>query len=371
MNVVNSGSSYQIYGNGLNVYKALPSQVYEVTFSQFTGFSLVQHDDLEVNEDKIYGSYDKRADKILKSFGATNRNLGVILSGIKGSGKSLFARMLSEKALKANMPVIIVSDYVPGIANFISSINQEVMILFDEFEKIFSKNKDRDPQEELLSLFDGIDSGKKLFIITCNEVYKLNDYYLNRPGRFHYHFIFSYPSIEEITEYVNDKLLPKYKHNIPHIIRFATRTNVTYDILRAIVFDLNLGYDFVNTILDLNIEREKNQFYRIVIELSNGVIIERTEENIDFYSGRTFRFWSRDRQNGVDIQFEFIPSDAEFNEKNGNLTLDPTLVTMNPDDSDFEEKEDYITYTNAVSVTSVSFIKEKINNSNKYNLNLI
>ena len=55
------------------------------------------------------------------------------MSGNKGSGKSLFARELSKKCLEKEIPVIIVNISVPGIASFLASIEQEVMILFDEF----------------------------------------------------------------------------------------------------------------------------------------------------------------------------------------------------------------------------------------------
>ena len=54
----------------------------------------------------------------------------------------------------------------------------------------------------MLSLFDGLDNGKKLFVITCNEVERLNAYLLNRPGRFHYHFVdCSPPAFCEYTSY--------------------------------------------------------------------------------------------------------------------------------------------------------------------------
>lgn len=69
--------------------------------------------------------------------------------------------------------MIIVDCPIPGISNFLSSIEQEVVIIFDEFEKTFARNDDGDPQVELLSLFDGVDDGKKLFVITCNDTKRL------------------------------------------------------------------------------------------------------------------------------------------------------------------------------------------------------
>ena len=159
MNIVQSGSAFQIYkGEDLKTFGTLPVGTYEVSFSKQRGFFLTSHEDLEVNE-KIYGSIESRIDKVLKSFELTNRNFGIILSGKKGSGKSLFARQLS-KAIK--LPVILVTSYIPGISTFLAAIDQSVMVLFDEFDKTFvntDSNNDRNivtPQAELLPLFEVI-----------------------------------------------------------------------------------------------------------------------------------------------------------------------------------------------------------------------
>ena len=78
--------------------------------------------------------------------------------------------------------------------------------------------------------------GKKLFLITCNEIRKLNDYLINRPGRFHYHFRFDYPSYEEIRENLQDKLEEKYYGEIEGVVAFSRKVNFNYDCLRAIIF---------------------------------------------------------------------------------------------------------------------------------------
>ena len=118
MNVVHSGSNYQIYGESLKTYSELPLGTYEVNFHKMMGFFLTSHADLVVNEEKIYGSSPAKVEKVLKSFANVDRNFGVILSGKKGIGKSLFARQLSIRAKEYNLPLIIVSSYVPGIADF-------------------------------------------------------------------------------------------------------------------------------------------------------------------------------------------------------------------------------------------------------------
>ena len=123
-------------------------------------------------KEKIYGNHEEKLNKVLKTFKTFERSLGIILSGEKGIGKSLFAKLLSIEMIKNNIPVIICDQYIPGIANFIQTIDQEVLILFDEFDKtFFSGDRDSigDPQTEMLTLFDGLSMGKKLFVYRGNE----------------------------------------------------------------------------------------------------------------------------------------------------------------------------------------------------------
>lgn len=270
MNVVHSGNTFQIYGDSLKTYEQLPAGTYEVGFSKFSGFFLTAHNDLTVNEDKVYGCTEQKVQKVLHSFSKVDRNFGVILSGRKGIGKSLFARILAVHARQLEIPLILVNEYVPGIANFLSSIEQEVIVLFDEFEKTFTSDGKSTPQEELLPLFDGLDGGKKLFVITCNEINKLNSYLLNRPGRFHYHFILTNPNPDEIREYMTDKLGEQYHHLIKKVVSFSAHADLTYDILRAIAFELNNGYSFEETLADLNISKESTPRFDVFAEFADG-----------------------------------------------------------------------------------------------------
>ena len=50
MNVVNSGSRFQIYGEDVKTYRTLPVGSYEVEFHKMIGFYLTSRPDLVVNE---------------------------------------------------------------------------------------------------------------------------------------------------------------------------------------------------------------------------------------------------------------------------------------------------------------------------------
>ncbi|MBR2776675.1 MAG: AAA family ATPase, partial [Prevotella sp.] len=217
MNIVHSGSRYMVYGEDIRTYHDLPVGSYDVDFSKMTGFFLSDRSDLVASEEKVYGSTPAKVAKVMSAYQATDRNFGVLLSGQKGIGKSLFVRVLAEKAVEAGFPVLVVGRAIPGIAGFLSSIDQDCVVVFDEFEKTFAKNDDYNPQDEMLSLFDGIDGGHKMFVVTCNDVGKLSEYMLNHPGRFHYHFIMKPPTSDEITEYLIDNIKPEYATLIPKI----------------------------------------------------------------------------------------------------------------------------------------------------------
>ena len=120
MKTIQIGSRFEIYTDDLKTHDLLPPQTYVVRFAKMTGFYLVLHAPLEVDE-KVYGVHQQKVDKVLSAFGQFSRNLDVILSGKKGIGKSIFARMLGIKAIEQGLPVIIVEQYIPGIASYIES----------------------------------------------------------------------------------------------------------------------------------------------------------------------------------------------------------------------------------------------------------
>ena len=270
MHIVESGKRYRIFNNAITTYDQLPPKTYRVDYDPDTRtFSLLEAHDFEIPETKIYGQHLDKVKKVLNAMDKMNRNLGVILSGDKGIGKSLFSKCLGLKARKKGIPVILVNEYNEGIANFLEEIEQTVMILFDEYDKTFNDKK-YNCQAEMLSLFDGVSAGKKLFEITCNEIQSLSQYLINRPGRFHYHFRFLYPTADEIRDYMEDKLDKQYYDEIENVIAFSVRMNLNYDCLRSIAFELNNGLKFQEAINDLNIIRiSQYKNIKIIVEFEN------------------------------------------------------------------------------------------------------
>ena len=269
MRVIRVGEKYSVAGGEVQTYDRLPAQTYVVRHSEEEGMSLKKHPNIGVDE-KVYGVLEQKAEKVLGSFEIFERSLGIILSGDKGIGKSVFARMICQRAVESGYPVIIVDEAHREVPRFIESSEQECVVLFDEFDKTFTSNVLCDEQEMLLSLFDGTACGKKMFIVTCNNWRSLNEHIVNRPGRFHYHFRFEYPTAEEIQEYLEDKIEQKYYDQIEKVIEFSGRVKLNYDCLRAIAFELNQGFAFAEAIKELNILNIEMQVYHVYLQYENG-----------------------------------------------------------------------------------------------------
>lgn len=253
----------------------IPCGCYDVCFSKDIGSFLRKKNVSKVKE-KIYGNQIKKAEKVFKAYDLIERNLGIILSGDKGSGKTLFVNVLIERAIALDMPIIFVSENQPNLVKFLSSIEQEYMVIFDEFEKNFKDMNGASEdvecmseQNQFLSYFDGFNNSKKIFVITCNIFQSLSRYIVERPGRFHYHFKLNNPNSQEIKDYCNDNLKKEYHKEIDRIVKFSLVSNLTYDWLRAICFEINQGYTLEETIDDLNISNGSYLYYEFSITINN------------------------------------------------------------------------------------------------------
>lgn len=343
MKVINSGLNFELYGDDLKTFDKLPAYTYTIKFSKMVGFYLERTSDIEVGEPKVYGIHKKKVEKVLSTFSKVNRNLGVILSGDKGIGKSLFVRLLAEEGKKKDLPIIIVEKYIPNIAAYISKIDQEAVFIFDEFDKTFGNVEAVDgevsPQDSMLTLFDGIFPGKKLFIITCNNLNNVSDYLVNRPGRFHYHFRFGYPNSEEIRKYMIDKLDPKYIKEIDEIISFSYKVPLNYDCLRAIAFEINLGENFKDAIKDLNIVNTETHYYTVLLHFKEGEVFDSRMCDLDLFSADEVNFEMYDISNDYYTYVAFSPKEIIFDLNIGKniIPIEKCKITFSADECDKEK----------------------------------
>lgn len=164
-----------------------------------------------------------------------DKNLGVIFNGLKGTGKTLSAKLLCNAL---NMPVVIVQYSYEGLVPFLQSLCFECVVFIDEAEKTFKKGE---ADDMLLRIIDGVyNSARKLYVLTTNQL-TLNDNLLGRPGRIRYRFEFNNLMPNAIKEYLDDNLLPEYSNQRENIIKQVDLLEIsTIDILKALVDEVNI-----------------------------------------------------------------------------------------------------------------------------------
>lgn len=219
-----------------NYKKSLPIGTYVVNYDMKMGFYVTQIKDFDLPK-KVYGSIHGRAERIINTFNERPNSTGIILSGEKGSGKTLLAKKLGIDLQKQGVITLIVNQAYTGDAfnSFIQSISQPAYVLFDEYEKVYNKEE---LQNALLTLFDGVYPSKKLFAVTSNERGRMNSYMINRPGRFFYAFEYKGLGEDEVREYLEDNLLNK--DHIESFVRYAsTYEAFNFDMLSALTEEMN------------------------------------------------------------------------------------------------------------------------------------
>ena len=182
------------------------------------------------------------------------KNLGVIFNGLKGTAKTLSAKLLCNAL---DLPVVIVQYPYEGLVNFLQSLCFECIVFIDEAEKTFKKGEDDDV---LLRLIDGVyNQTRKLYILTTNQL-TLNDNLLGRPGRIRYRFEFSNLLPKAINDYLDDNLLPQFADQRRSILNQVDLLEIsTIDILKALVDEVNIHGQLPDNMC-LNIPTAKHAF---------------------------------------------------------------------------------------------------------------
>jgi hypothetical protein len=170
-----------------NLIDHVPAMVYKASIGR-PGIIMVKDRPNFTLPQLRFGKHNARVKQITASYDRFGKSNGVLLHGMKGSGKSLLAEELGNWMIAQDLPVIMVTE--PMGAEELGIIIKAIgpcMVYFDEFGKVYDEKPAR---ERLLSLFSDTSFQGVMFVITGNESEEFSDYLVYRPQRFRYNIGF-------------------------------------------------------------------------------------------------------------------------------------------------------------------------------------
>ena len=235
-------------------YNLKNGNVYRLMEDKFTDMLYLVEDKAFEFPKRYYSTKedDKFSDKVINTFSKTEKlTTGVLLSGMKGSGKTIMAKKLAEKS---KLPIIVVDKEVRAmdVENFFAQVTVDVCVIFDEIDKYWNSRY-------LLGFLDGVKpSCKKLVICTANDEEEIDEYLNDRCSRIRYKRTFEALSKSIVSGVLNDIIKDKKKAEAATEFIVNNINVVSYD--NVIIFGEevknNPNDSFESIINDLNVEKK-------------------------------------------------------------------------------------------------------------------
>ena len=299
--------------DAMDLHEALPAGNYVVKWDDNSGqFFLEAIENFDI-KGKLYGDTIKHTKRILSTFDNRPASTGVMLNGEKGSGKTLLAKNVAFEAAKSGIPTIVINAPWHGdkFNAFVQMIQQACIILFDEFEKTYDKVQ----QEAILTLLDGVFPSKKLFIITCNDKWRVDEHMRNRPGRIFYMLDFKGLNENFIREYCADNL--DQKEHIDQICSISSLfEQFNFDMLKALVEEMNRYKESPQesmAMLNAKPEFSGRQKFKVVLKINNSIIPEADLQDDTMYTSPL--------KEGVHVEYRVSDGDGDWDWKSSSFKM--------------------------------------------------
>lgn len=278
---------------------------------------------------KIYSDPQQYVDRFLHTYRTRKQGMGVLLSGDKGTGKTLMAKMLANQC---NMPVIRVTTGYTGqaLTEFIEMLQVPCMFFVDEFEKLYAASPDRrsqegSPSEYFLSLLDGTAINRHLWVLTSNS-HDVGEYFAGRPGRIRYHKQFHGLDHEMIAEIINDNI--KDQDLASSTMRMAASvTNMSLDALMCIIEEVNIHKEAPDKFMSyFNVTSDNSAVFSGELHVTQKtfppeVWIDLDAQSLRHYASAYVRMVASSHADGDDDWYDTLNRAQQFADKETGVGL--------------------------------------------------
>lgn len=341
---------FPINGENINLVNDLPVGVYRIEVDE--GIMLAKEKNVVLPE-KVFGLVKERSAIILNTFNKRkNKTTGVLLSGLKGTGKTLLANQICKDS---NLPIIKISSLkkINTVIDFLKTLTTPYILFIDEFEKKILLNSnsrgdfddkiDYEHMANFLSFLDGEDFNQKLVLLTINDLNKMPQALLERPSRIFYHYNYGGLLEQEINEVIKYYMRKNYTEKnkdekiaeIMKEVAFASDFNLmTFDMLYAILEEVcRYPSDSLDSIIQrLNVGLAESSVYCKVFLSLDGVLvdiqlnryIDMKDFDISAYN-HTFKYL----EEVYDVRFNLKMDDFLYKQKDGLHFKFPLGGTIN------------------------------------------
>lgn len=183
-----------------------PGMVYNIKVDRYTDVMTLEESGELPLPSKVYCTErDERfIEKVVNSYNVSDNGFtGVMLAGLKGSGKTVMAKLIANYS---GLPIINIDKSIRPyiLRNLVDKLGDtSVCFLFDELDKLLDDYDD----SVLLQILDGSDTkGRHMILFTCNDTGEISEYLKDRCSRIRYWRKFEEMSPSLIMEVLNDKL---------------------------------------------------------------------------------------------------------------------------------------------------------------------
>jgi len=255
----------------------------EHTYDGQCYYSLEYYLDKFQHPKNIYGNIMSYVIRVWNEYAITNKTTGVLITGTKGSGKTMISTLLANLAIDNGLYVVMCVEinFTTELINFLSRL-RNVVLFMDEF----SRNLEYSMQAKALTMLSDIGATSKLMILTDNSDKAIHICIRDRPGRIRYHYDFEKLPQDVLLDYCSKNMDiydsdSKFYNTL--LAKYRELSVFSFDQLQAIVSEHNhYPDDDLETLLScLNLHSLSKPCIYVVKKITDNSNNEELYWNVD------------------------------------------------------------------------------------------